>query len=80
MNIIALKLGRESREINGTEMAKKLGISQSYYSKIELGKADVNPEIELKICEILDYPKSFFYQEIDEIITPISWVSSDWTK
>lgn len=48
---------REKRDIKGysqEEVAELLGITQSYYSNIELGKRNVDLFLAMKICEVLD--------------------------
>jgi Zn-dependent peptidase ImmA (M78 family)/DNA-binding XRE family transcriptional regulator len=57
-----IKLARESRGLSGTAVANRLGITQSAYWKIESGQHFPNDRHVSRLCEILDYPPSFFTQ------------------
>lgn len=50
------KFIREKRELKGysqEEVAELIGITQSYYARIELGKRNVDLFVSMKICEVL---------------------------
>lgn len=51
-----IKTLREIRNFKQDYMAKKLGISQAGYSKIEQGTVDVSSTMIFKIAKILDVP------------------------
>lgn len=53
-------LGRESRGISQSQMAKLLGISQGKLSKVENGLVTLTQDELEKIADILDYPVHFF--------------------
>ncbi|NCA75035.1 MAG: ImmA/IrrE family metallo-endopeptidase [Alphaproteobacteria bacterium] len=63
-------LARESRGIVQSELAKNLGISQSKLSKAEKGCQSLPDGALDKLCNLLDYPHSFFYQNAPT--TPVS--------
>lgn len=46
--------GRIRANVNQVDVARKLGISQSYYSYIENGQREVDLVMALNICSILD--------------------------
>ncbi len=56
-----LILGRESRGLTQSELAKVTSISQGNISKYESGFLSVSEEHLIKIASILEYPKAFFY-------------------
>ena len=50
------KFIREKRELKGysqEEVAEQIGIGQSYYARIELGKRNVDLFMSMKICDVL---------------------------
>lgn len=50
------KFIREKRELKGysqEEVAEQVGLSQSYYARIELGKRNVDLFLSMKVCEVL---------------------------
>jgi Zn-dependent peptidase ImmA (M78 family)/transcriptional regulator with XRE-family HTH domain len=55
-------LARESRGLTQTELAESLATTQAYVSKYESGFLRVPEEVLGKLCETLDYPRSFFLQ------------------
>jgi len=57
-----LVLARESREINQSDLAKRIGISQGKLSKAEKGEQKLHFNTFNTICKIVDYPEDFFYQ------------------
>ena len=44
---------RLRKGLNQSELASKLGMSQSYYSRIESGKRDVDLAVAIKICDTI---------------------------
>jgi Zn-dependent peptidase ImmA (M78 family)/transcriptional regulator with XRE-family HTH domain len=61
-NPAMLVLARESRGISQSELAKRLRVSQGNLSKIEGGLISADDILLTKIAEVLNYPKSFFFQ------------------
>ncbi|MBL7773624.1 MAG: ImmA/IrrE family metallo-endopeptidase [Chitinophagaceae bacterium] len=58
-------IARETRGLTQYELAEKLEISPAHMSKMELGSVEIYEEYIDKLVDILDYPKSFFYQEYE---------------
>lgn len=56
-------LGRESRAISQSELAKKIGFSQGKLSKIENGLISITQDDLNKISDALSYPHNFFQRE-----------------
>ncbi len=52
--MLRLKDLREDKEMKQVEIAKKLNISQTNYSKYELGKINIPNNILIKLAEIYD--------------------------
>jgi Zn-dependent peptidase ImmA (M78 family)/DNA-binding XRE family transcriptional regulator len=63
-------LARESRCMVQSELAKNIGISQSKLSKAEKGEQSIPDEAFNKLCDVLDYPPLFFFQQ--STISPVS--------
>jgi Zn-dependent peptidase ImmA (M78 family)/DNA-binding XRE family transcriptional regulator len=61
-----LVLARESRGLTQQELAQAITVKQGYISKIEGGLLNVSDEYLVKIAEVLEYPKEFFFQP-DEV-------------
>lgn len=60
LNPQMIVLGRESRGISQSSLAKKLGVSQGKLSKIENGLLSLSDEETKNLTKILAYPISFF--------------------
>lgn len=58
-------IARETRGLTQYELAEKLAISPAHMSKMEQGSVEIYEEYIGKLVDILDYPKSFFYQEFE---------------
>lgn len=58
-----LKLARESRGLSQKDLSLKLGIKQGTLSKIENEFLSVDEDLLDKFADLLEYPKSFFFQE-----------------
>ncbi len=65
---------RESREIGLREMAKKIGVSATYLSKIE--RDEFSPPAEDKVRKIAE----FFDLDVDELLALAGKVSSDLSE
>lgn len=52
--------GRLKKGLTQTEVAEKLGLSQSYYAYIENGKRNVFLDLAMRICKCLDLPLEDF--------------------
>jgi Zn-dependent peptidase ImmA (M78 family)/transcriptional regulator with XRE-family HTH domain len=63
LNREILKLARESRGYSQKDLSVKLGIEQGTLSKIENEFLAVDGKLVDKICDVLNYPKQFFFQE-----------------
>ena len=64
---LMIRDAREEKEMRQDEVAKLLGIGQSYYSLLENGKREIDLALSLKICTILeidirDFAKSYMGQ------------------
>lgn len=57
-----ITVARESRGLNQTELAKKLGVSVSNVSRFEDNPFE-NEEVVEKLSKVLNYPVSFFFQD-----------------
>jgi Zn-dependent peptidase ImmA (M78 family)/DNA-binding XRE family transcriptional regulator len=58
-------VARETRGLTQYELAEKLGISPAHMSKMEIGMVEIYDEYIDKLADILDFPKSFFFQEFE---------------
>lgn len=65
--MLRIKDLREDKEIKQVEIAKKLNISQTNYSKYELGKINIPIETLKKIALILDTSIDYLLGLTDEI-------------
>lgn len=63
-NYKTIQLARESRGKSQLELAEETKIPQSDLSKYENGIYDISEDALQKIADTLDYPISFFYQDI----------------
>ncbi len=66
-------MARESRGINQTELAAKLGMANANLSKIEKGDVSLSDETIAKLSEITSYPSSFFFQPGDILAENLSF-------
>lgn len=57
---------REDRDINQTELAKILGMSQTGYSKYETGENDIPTEILIKLSRFYDTSIDYLLGETDD--------------
>lgn len=57
---------RKRRDLTMAEVAKKSGISESYYSMIESGGRGVSVGTAKKIAEALDFNWTKFYEDREE--------------
>lgn len=65
--MLRIKDIREDKEIRQLDMAKQLNISQTNYSKYELGKINIPIETLKKIALILDTSVDYLLGITDEI-------------
>ena len=56
-----VSLARESRGLTQSELARQLGVSQGYISKVESSLLEPTDEILRRLGSLLDYPESFFF-------------------
>ena len=57
---LKIKLARTERDLNQTELAKKIGATQKSISRYETGDAAPSLETLLKIARALNKPASYF--------------------
>ncbi len=77
----AIKLGRQSRNMTQSELAKLTGICNGTMCKIEKNFVRLKKDKIAIICEVLQYPESFFRQDPVVIYSPVSVVGgSSYTK
>jgi Zn-dependent peptidase ImmA (M78 family)/transcriptional regulator with XRE-family HTH domain len=62
INVNMVILARESRGINQSELAAKIGFAPAFMSKLERCEAPISEEHLNAISNITQYPVSFFYQ------------------
>lgn len=58
-----IRAQRERKSMTQTEVADMVGLHQTYYSKIELGKREVDLFKAMAICKALDIDLSDFIKE-----------------
>lgn len=63
VNVKMVVLARESRGINQSELAHKMGFAPAFMSKLEKGDSLISEGHLKSISNITHYPVSFFYQE-----------------
>lgn len=66
--IARLRAKREERGITQMQLAEKLGVNQTFVSKVEICERRLDIVELLTICEILEIPFVDFIKEIDEDI------------
>ncbi len=55
-----IKDAREGKQINQIEIAELLGMTQSYYSRIERGQREVDLVTAMRICRVLSLDMKTF--------------------
>ena len=60
-----IKMLRFAKHMQQTELAKRMGISQTHMSNIESGRNNVTVDNLYKLHEILECPMSSFFLDID---------------
>ena len=61
---VFVRQAREKLELKQSEVADKVGITQSYYSNIEAGKREIGVTLALNICDALGVEFNSFIQFI----------------
>lgn len=56
---------REDRDLNQTEVAKMLGMSQTGYSKYETGENDIPTDILIKLADFYDVSVDYLLNRTD---------------
>ena len=56
---------REDRDLNQTEVAKTLGMSQTGYSKYETGENDIPTDILIKLADFYDVSVDYLLNRTD---------------
>jgi Zn-dependent peptidase ImmA (M78 family)/transcriptional regulator with XRE-family HTH domain len=59
-----IEIGRISRGLSQVELAEKIGVEQGTLSKLETGLLNPKDDFFDKLCNVLNYPKSFFSENI----------------
>jgi len=62
-----IQLARESRGLNRTELAERIGVTQPYISQLETSQRAPSPEVMQAVCAALNYPLDFFTQRDDVV-------------
>ncbi|GBF40607.1 helix-turn-helix transcriptional regulator [Leptospira johnsonii] len=62
----SLKQARIEAELSQSEVAQKIGTSQSFISKIESGKISLEVEIFLKLYQLYDKPAEYFFSAFSQ--------------
>ena len=57
---------REDRDLNQTEVARELGMSQTGYSKYETGENDIPTSVLIKLARFYDTSIDYLLNETDE--------------
>ncbi|MGN1128717.1 MAG: helix-turn-helix domain-containing protein [Candidatus Flemingiibacterium sp.] len=58
---------REDRDLNQTQVAKMLGMSQTGYSKYETGENDIPPTVLIKLARFYDTSIAFLLGETNDM-------------
>ena len=58
---------REDKDLNQTQVAKMLGMSQTGYSKYETGENDVSIQILIKLARFYNTSIDYLLGETDEV-------------
>lgn len=58
---------REDKDLNQTQVAKMLGMSQTGYSKYETGENDIPTAILIKLADFYDVTTDYILERTDEI-------------
>ena len=58
---------REDKDLNQTQVAKMLGMSQTGYSKYETGENDIPTQILIKLARFYNTSVDYLLGETDEI-------------
>ena len=66
--IARLRAKREEKGVTQMQLAEKLGVNQTFVSKVEICERRLDIVELLTICEILEIPFVDFIKEIDEDI------------
>ncbi|WP_328801994.1 helix-turn-helix transcriptional regulator [Paenibacillus sp. LX16] len=59
---------RRERDLSGTEIAEKLGISAQYYYDIERGKRNLSPNMARKLANILSVKPEYLLGDLEETV------------
>lgn len=65
-----IEIARISRGYNQSELAEKIGVEQGTLSKIETGLLKPKDDIIDKLCNVLEYPISFFAENVT-VLSPL---------
>jgi Zn-dependent peptidase ImmA (M78 family)/DNA-binding XRE family transcriptional regulator len=70
INFKMVEIARISRGLSQVELAEKVGVEQGTISKIETGLLSIKEDLVDKLCHVLNYPKSFFAENIT-VLSPL---------
>ncbi|PJZ24865.1 transcriptional regulator [Leptospira hartskeerlii] len=62
----SLKQARIEAGLSQSEVAQKIGTSQSFISKVESGKISLEVEIFLKLYQLYDKPAMYFFSAFSQ--------------
>lgn len=62
-----LKRHRELRSIDQGLMAQRVGVTQPYWSKVELGRANPSMGVVRKACEVLGVSEAELHSQIEQV-------------
>jgi len=65
-------LARQARGLSQADLADRVEANQGFLSKIENGLRDAPEDLVEKIARVLEFPKSFFYQQEEIYGLPVS--------
>lgn len=74
-----VRFARKAARLNGQQLAKMIGMSQSYISEIERGNRNPSLPTLMRIAEVLERPISYFLPE-DEESAPIPAPTSNVSR
>lgn len=60
-----VKMLRITKRVSQTELAKKIGVTQTHLSNIENGRAGLTITNLIKLHQVLDCPISSFFEDIE---------------
>jgi transcriptional regulator with XRE-family HTH domain len=65
---LVLQILRAKKKWSQGEVAKKVGLSQSAYSRHEAGVTSINLELMVKVCEVYGIKTTTFTRKLEELL------------